>query len=231
MNRLLSLVIPCYNPKKNFISALRSETDFLNKQKFSFEVVVVDDGSDVPVLPEYTEQDELFKNIRLIRYPKNHGKGYALRKGVEAAKGDWIVYTDADFPYNHLSLLKILDSLQRGADVAVGIRPASYYESLPTSRKIISKMLRLCIRKTLDIPTDDTQCGLKGFNQKGKEIFLKTRIHRYLFDLEFIQLAAKAKLSIELCEVQLKPHLEMPAVSAKILFQEAFNFLQIIIRK
>ncbi len=168
------------------------------------------------------------EKVRLISHPNNQGKGAAVRSGVAEAKYPLIIFTDVDFPYTRDSFLKVLTALQNGADVAIGVRPASYYHSLPKSRVVISKTLRFIIRNLLRIPTDDTQCGLKGFNEKGRETFLNTTINRYLFDMEFITLAARKKLSIQLVEVHLKLGIQMAAMPVSVLLQEGRNFLKIL---
>lgn len=224
----LSIVVPCYNPSANWTETIKQEKFFFDSLNLNYHLIIVNDGSTQNVSPEVLSQIENLPNCTFLSYSKNEGKGFALRQGVKAAKGDFVIYTDIDFPYTHESFLLILNSLLNGADVAIGVRPVTYYESVPASRKFISKILRFFIRKLLAIPTDDTQCGLKGFNSKGKEVFLKTTINRYLFDMEFIKLSAKQKLTIKLCEVHLKPNLEMPAMPLKILLQESFNFLRIM---
>jgi glycosyltransferase involved in cell wall biosynthesis len=224
----LSIVVPCYNPALNWLERIKHEKSFFDSLNLNYHLIIVNDGSTQNILPETVSQIKNLPNCTFISYENNKGKGFALRQGVKAAKGDFVIYTDIDFPYTHESFHSILNTLLAGADVVIGVRPAAYYESVPASRKFISKILRFFIRKLLAIPTDDTQCGLKGFNSKGKEVFLQTSINRYLFDMEFIKLSAKQKLTIKLCEVHLKPNLEMPAMPLKILLQESLNFLRIM---
>jgi hypothetical protein len=127
--------------------------------------------------------------------------------------------------------LKIYSELKsENTDVVIGIRGEEYYTHLPQARVRISKLLRWFIKKFLRIPTDDTQCGLKGMNQKGKEVFLQTTINRYLFDLEFIFLSARKKLSIKTIEVELRPEIVLSKMNWKILLQEFRNFLKIFVR-
>ena len=83
------------------------------------------------------------------------------------------------------------------------------------------------IRRFLRIPTDDTQCGLKGFNAKGKEVFLQTSIDRYLFDLEFVFLSARKKLTLKKVVVELRPGIELSYMRWGVLMQEFGNFLKI----
>lgn len=195
----------------------------------SAELIVVNDGSS----KNFTEGEEVLlaaSGIRHVTYTENKGKGYALRQGVETAKGEYIIYTDIDFPYTHQSFLKVYETLKAGNNVVIGIRGEEYYTHLPKSRVYISKFLRSLIRFFLRIPTDDTQCGLKGFNQKGKEVFLKTTINRYLFDLEFVFLSAREKLKMKTVEVELRPEVVLSKMNWKILLQEFGNFLKIFVR-
>ena len=195
------------------------------------QLIIVNDGSVNFTEQAFTSAFKSFGNITCITYNENKGKGYALRQAVKAATGSLIIYTDIDFPYTHESFLKIYAALKsEGADIAVGVRKPEYYAHLPKARVRISKLLRWFIKNFLRIPTDDTQCGLKGFNQKGKEVFLQTTINRYLFDLEFIFLAARKKLAIKTVEVELRPEIVLSKMNWKILVQEFGNFLKIFVK-
>ena len=104
-------------------------------------------------------------------------------------------------PYEEKSLLEVARLLtSENADVVAGVRADTYYEGVPADRRRISRFLRWMLRTFLGVKVTDTQCGLKGFNQKGREIFLQTTINRFLFDLEFIFLASNDK--------QIKPKLK-----------------------
>ena len=82
----------------------------------------------------------------------------------------------------------------------------------------------------LRLPTSDSQCGLKCFDKKGKEVFLSTQIDRFLFDLEFLVLASKkADLSISTVAVELREGVKFSRVGWQILLTEAINFLKILI--
>jgi glycosyltransferase involved in cell wall biosynthesis len=222
----LSVVLPCYNPPNKWADRVTATYRFLSEQLPEVELIVVNDGS----TKNFTDAEEMLlvaSGIKHVTYTENQGKGYALRKGVETAQGKYIIFTDIDFPYTHQSFVKVLEALHAGNDAVIGIRGEEYYTHLPKSRVYISKFLRSLIRFFLRIPTDDTQCGLKGFNQKGKEVFLKTTINRYLFDLEFVFLSAREKLQIKTVEVQLRPDVVLSKMNWKVLLQEFGNFLKI----
>lgn len=204
---------------------VHSSMDSIRSQIPNCELIIVNDGS----LQNFTasEVQNFLPQVTIINYPTNRGKGFALREGVKVARSDYILYTDVDFPYTNNSFMGIYNALAEGNDLAIGIRDETYYLHLPKSRFYLSKFLRSLIRLFLRIPTDDTQCGLKGFNRKGKEVFLQTTIHRYLFDLEFVFLSARKKLKIKTVEVQLRPEVVLSTMNWKILLQEFGNFLKI----
>jgi hypothetical protein len=115
--------------------------------------------------------------------------------------------------------------------VVIGVRNSEYYKNVPFTRKAISLMFRFILKSFFKIPYWDTQCGLKGFNKKGKEIFLSTRTRRFLFDMEFIYYCMKEKNNIRVSAVRadLKPGIKFSSINLKILAVEGYNFLKIIL--
>jgi glycosyltransferase involved in cell wall biosynthesis len=159
----------------------------------------------------------------------NRGKGHALRTGVEVANSEYIIFTDVDFPYTEESMLDLIGQLLSGEyDAVIGTRDDSYYNSLPTSRKRISFLLKNLNARLLGLKIADTQGGLKGFTKKLKPVFLQTEIDRYLFDLEFIYLLSRNK-SYRLLplKVKLRDGVEFSKVRFGILFGEFKNFLKV----
>lgn len=228
----LSIILPCYNPGLGWLNSIQAFFCRIREQLGNIQLIIVNDGSlmnvsQLDLESTFRKQDD----IKFISYSTNQGKGYALREGVKIAEGEMVIYTDIDFPYTHESFLKVYNELISGkADVVIGVRGEEYYTHLPKARVRISKILRLFIKFFLRIPTDDTQCGLKGFNQRGKEVFLQTSINRYLFDLEFIFLSARKKLNIYTVDVELRPEVILSKMNWKILTQESGNFLKIFFR-
>lgn len=227
-NYTLTIVLPCYNPSQGWESNVLEEYRLL-KAALPLEhiqLIIMNDGSTVKVSEESIS---LFatEGVVFIQRDVNYGKGFTLREGVQQALADKIIYTDIDFPYTHNSFLAIYNALKQ-ADVAIGVRSEAYYANMPKARVYISKTLRFFIRKFLSIPTDDTQCGLKGFNIKGKYVFLQTKINRYLFDLEFVFLSARTQLSIAQVPVELKSGIVLSKMRGFILLGEGMNFLRIL---
>ena len=166
-----------------------------------------------------------------IDSPINQGKGGALRDAVRQTTGKWVIYTDADYPYlinNAVEMFRLLST--DAADVVVGVRDEQYYDQLPLGRKIFSLSLKLMNYVFFpQLKVKDTQSGLKGFNQKGKEIFLKTRIPAFLFDMEFLVLASKrSDIRIEWIYVQAREGIVFSTMRAKTILTELANFASIL---
>jgi len=231
--KILHIIVPCYNPDGGWDKTIVEKFSELRSSLPGTELklTLVNDGSikgfenrNIKYL-----QSEI-ESFHLVSYPENKGKGYALRQGIEAADGDYFIYTDIDFPYTIESMAAIYDDLQNGADVVVGIREREYYEKVPPRRVIISKMVKKLIRYLLKTQITDTQCGLKGFNNKGKEIFLKTSINRFLFDMEFVKLASGDKNTVVKPQrVFSRPGIVFSHMNYKVLLGESFNFLKLFI--
>src|SRR5699024_330801 len=134
----------------------------------TIQLIIVNDGSFKNTEPEKNEFIRYsIQNFEWISYSEQRGKGYALRQGVSMATSELMIYTDIDFPYLESSFLSLYGILQQGHDVVPGHRGKEYYSKTPFLRKIISKFLRWTLKTFLRLPTDDSQCGIKGFNKKG----------------------------------------------------------------
>jgi glycosyltransferase involved in cell wall biosynthesis len=231
----LDIVLPCFNPidgwEKNLVSNINRLKELLPAVEFF--IYLVNDGSARGLNPEKISfLQTKIPNFNFLQYSQNQGKGNALRHGVSATTHELVIYTDIDFPYTEDSFTAIYQTLASGkTDVAVGVRSERYYEKVPASRVKISKALRFFAQKLLHLPVNDTQAGLKGFNRAGREIFLKSSIKRYLFDLEFIFMAANAGLKVVPVEVTLKPGIVFSKMNAKILLAESYNFLKFVLTK
>lgn len=231
----ISIILPCYNPLSNWTDTiLDSIEEIKNRLPYlEIELIVVNDGSTKNISELQVQKlKENIPEFQYITYPSNKGKGYALRQGIKVANKELCIYTDIDFPYMADSFVGMFEQLQTSSlDLVVGVRDAKYYEHVPLVRKWISKLLRFFIRLFLRMEISDTQCGIKGFSKKGREIFLKTEINRYLFDMEFVFLASHAPgIRVTPFEVTLKPGIVFSKVNLKILLTEGLSFIKLIFK-
>lgn len=234
----LDLVHPCYNPHAGWAEdLLHYFQEFRNQlpKDLLVTVYLVNDGSSHGIQDsDLTLLKDGIASFLYVDLSKNVGKGAALREAVKQTTGDLIIYTDADYPYQLANALEMYRRLATGnVDVVVGVRDEQYYDSLPLRRKIFSLSLKLM--NYLFFPrlkVKDTQSGLKGFNQRGKALFLKTQISAFLFDMEFLVLVSRAKdIRFEWIYVQLREGIQFSSMKFKTILTELFNFTSILIRR
>jgi len=238
VHKSLDLVHPCYNPHPNWAQDLVHYYEQLVKilpKDLPIAVYVVNDGSSKGI----NEQDIQYltaeiPHFHFIDLPKNVGKGGALREAIRQTTSEIIIYTDADYPYkleNAREMYRKLD--EENVDIVVGVRDEHYYDSLPLARKIFS--LSLKVMNYLFFPrlkVKDTQSGLKGFNQKGKRIFLQTQISAFLFDMEFLVMASNQKdICLDWIYVQVRDGIQFSRMKFKTILTELFNFVSILVRR
>ena len=236
----LDIILPCYNPRPGWeghvVDSLRELRSRLGNAVGSMRLYVVDDGSSRKdqIAPEHVEALRTRLDgveLHWMAYEANRGKGYALRTGVQEARGDLQIYTDFDFPFQVRHLAEIFRELAAGnADIVPGVRLA-YRTHLDTwNRKFLSSGMRFLNRFILRLSCPDAQAGIKGFNARGRRIFLMTRIDRFLFDTEFLMLAARGDVVVKPIEVELRPEVHFSSMGLKVMAVEAVNFLRILCR-
>lgn len=224
----IDLVLPVLNPSSDWVEETIGYCDALESSlNGPFHLIIVNDGSS-----DHSLFDQLVSKraeTQVVHLSRNKGKGAALRAGIGKAKGEVILFTDADFPYSIQSMSSVIDAVVKGSDVVLGYREQDYYASVPWFRKGLSELLRFVLKSVLRFPITDTQCGLKGMNQRGKEIFLQTSIDRFMVDMDFIKRAVKATdVSIQAVVVKLRPDVQFSKMGPSVLIREGFNFIRVI---
>jgi glycosyltransferase involved in cell wall biosynthesis len=232
MSEPIDIVLPCFNANKSWHHELLRFHEFI-RDHFTIRYILVNDGS---VHGNLQDQVKFLheRNVPLtsLGYEVNKGKGFALRHGVKHATAKYTLYTDIDFPFTNDSMKAVLTALCSDRyDIVAGYRDEKYYQNtISPFRKGLSKTFRFFIRHLLRMPITDTQCGIKGFNVKGKKKFLATTINRYLFDFEFIYTSVRDPfLKVAPVEVVLKDDVVLSRMKATILLQETGNLLKVLL--
>jgi glycosyltransferase involved in cell wall biosynthesis len=228
----IDIVLPYYNPAQGWAGEVISRMEMLCASLPGYRVraILVNDGSDYQSThASVSALEAQLTDALFLTYPHNMGKGFAIRTGVQRCVAPVIVYTDIDFPYTIASMLRVITPVLSGeADVAIAVRNETYYAQLPAFRRWMSKCLRWVNRKVLGLKTSDTQGGLKAFSSEMRELFLQTRINRYLFDLEFVHLISKdPDIRLRTVEADLREGITMSPARMRILLGEGWNFLKV----
>ena len=231
MKDFICIIVPCYNPPKNWDAIVRQSFKKIVNElpDGNLQLVLVNDGSTNTYESEIESlQTEFGDKFQYIEYKNNKGKGHAIRKGVSSIKADYYIYTDIDFPYETQDISGIINHMNSGIDVVVGVRSEEYYESLPFFRVCISRATKFLLKHVLLLKIPDTQCGLKGFKSNIKGVFLDTKINRFLFDMEFILIAGKdSNITMYPYPVTLRKGVVFSTLNLRILVREAINFMKL----
>jgi len=202
----VSIVLPCYRGAHLAQRHVPTLTDHLDALDVTYEILIVDDGS-----PDATATASLDfgPQVRVIRYARNRGKGFAVRTGMRAARGRFRFYTDIDIPYE-------LDALDRAlwylAVMEYGmvagdrtLETSRYFDDITALREHGSRVYAGIVGRFVTGGWYDTQCGFKGFRAAvADDLFRVARIDRFAFDVELFYIALKRNYDIRRMPVHLR---------------------------
>lgn len=228
----LTLILPVYNPEHGWENGIINSLNMFRKEfsDIKYRVVIVNDGS-TSNIEHFVENNLLpvYKHLIYYSYSENQGKGFAIRYGLRHSLSDYYIYTDFDFPYGCSALKGIYCKLAEGhANLVLGTRDNDYYKSTPFKRKLISRGTMILNGFATRFRVKDTQAGLKGFDNKAREILLTTKTNSYVFDFEFILKCLRNDLKVKTISVKPNPDILFSNFKAKILLSEFMNYLRII---
>jgi len=197
----LSIIIPALNEERRLPGAIVDIYRFLQFHGAEFEVIVVDDGSMDGTTPIVERLQPKYRELRLIRFLRNQGKGAAVKAGMLEAKGNFMLFTDADQATTIDQLPGLLyPMVETGFDIAIGSRGARDARILIGQtwyRKIAARVFGYLTKFLLVRGFRDCQCGFKCFRRAARdEIFPRMTCPTALFDMEILLLAARQGLRV-----------------------------------
>ncbi len=194
----LSIVVPAYNEAGRIVSTLEQVRDCLETQPYTWEVVLVDDGSTddtAALVREFAEHNPGFRLIEAA----HGGKGWAVRHGIMAVGGQYRFLCDADLSMPIEQINRFLPPNLTGFDVAIGSREAEGARRFqePQRRHLMGRFFNILVR-CLAVPgVEDTQCGFKCFTaEASQELFSLQRLDGFAFDVEVLFLARKRRMKV-----------------------------------
>ena len=196
----LSIVVPAYKEEKRIPIILEAIKKYIKTKEFNIETLVVVDGSPDKTAEVARSFTDTLPGLRVLERTENRGKGGTVEEGIMAAKGKYIIFTDADNSTPIEQVDKLLPFMTK-YEVVIGSR---YIKGgklvVPQSivRRVGSRVLNVIIQTLAVRGIKDTQCGFKMFQHiAAKEIFKRTTITNFSFDIEVLAIAKKLKYKIK----------------------------------
>jgi dolichyl-phosphate beta-glucosyltransferase len=225
----VSIVIPSYNEELRLPATLDRIAAYIEREKRSTEVIVVDDGCTDRTVEVAESFQGKITQLRVVANGTNHGKGFSVRHGSLEARGEIVLFTDADLSSPIEEAGKLFAALT-DHDVAIGSRAVDrrlieVRESV--FREFAGIVFNKIVRLVLRLPFVDTQCGFKAFRRdRCRVIFEQQTIERFGFDPELLYLARHHGLSI--VEVPVR-WAHSPATKVSMLRDSVQMFLDVVI--
>lgn len=194
----LSVVVPTFDEEERILPTLGAIASHVSDLGLPWELIVTDDGSTDRTVA--LVRDLGWANLRVLETPRNTGKGAAVRRGMLAAEGRYVLFADADqsTPIEQLDAL-LAAVARQGCDIAVGSRAGggATEQGKSRARRWLSGVLRVLVQVVLRVGVRDTQCGFKLFRRSAaRRLFAHQRLDGFAFDLEILHLAQRASLRV-----------------------------------
>jgi glycosyltransferase involved in cell wall biosynthesis len=191
----LSIIIPAYNEAERIPKTILAMDKALSKAQYSYEIVVVNDGSTDATATVIKNLSKVVDNLKLIDFRENSGKGNAVRQGMLLSSGNIRLLADADNSTSIDQFENMMPYFKEGYDVVIGSRAvagAKLDPPEPWLRRVAGGALNLLVQLLLLPGIHDSQCGFKAFTEHAaKDVFTPAVISGWGFDVEVLVLAKK----------------------------------------
>lgn len=197
----VSVVIPAYNEKNRLRNCVDTvENYFLKDYSSDFEIIIIDDGSNDETSEITNNLKSKYNNVFSLRNEKNLGKGYSIKRGMLAAKGDIVIFTDTDMAVPIEEFRKFSKAIESGFDIAIAsrrLKDSQIKVYQPLFRRVLSWFFHIIRRLLYLWDIKDTQCGFKCFRKEViKPVFEKQTVNGFVFDVEILVIARLMNLKI-----------------------------------
>jgi glycosyltransferase involved in cell wall biosynthesis len=197
----LSVIIPAHNEERNISTALEKISDFLDKKKYEYEIIVSEDGSVDKTLGLARKFADKNRRVKVLHSAKRLGKGGGIIRGFKEANGDIVAFIDADLSANPTELEKVVNAIKQGNDIAIASRhmkQSKIIKNRPFLRRIAAKGINIISNSMFDISIHDTQCGLKALSRDAlKKILPQMTRKGFEFDVELLLRAKNFGMKIK----------------------------------
>lgn len=244
-NPIVTFILPVYQAESFIYQNLERFSRYCKTSRYTSEIIAVNDGSTdntEAVIRKFMKQYAEDALVRYIKLERNSGKGLAVKKGVEAARGDYIVFTDCDLQYTFDNISDLVSALTLDSKkivIANRMRKDSVYrirsENLTyiyirhTAGRIYNRLINLITRLNIE----DTQAGLKGFDREtARFLFGKISIHGFTFDVEILTCAKENQIEISSIPIEFNYNEEMSTINfIKQVIIMSFDLIKIYFKR
>lgn len=241
---LISYILPVYQAESFIYENLRRFSEYCSESGLASEIIAVNDGSTDRTnekIEAYVRENRDSTFIKYINLQKNKGKGLAIKKGIEAAEGEYIVFTDCDLQYSFENIKSLVSALIKdGRKVVLANRmhKDSIYKIRSENltyiyvRHTAGRIYNLLINTLTGLHLEDTQAGLKGFDiTTAKLLFNKMTVSGFAFDVEILVCASENNIKIVSVPIVFNLDEEMTTVNfIKQIVVMTFDLLRIFIK-
>lgn len=227
---MISLILPAYNPGAVLERSWCQLAAFTASQSQAWEVLVVLDGCTDDSAERLADLQTRCPNpsARVLTYQPNRGKGHAVRLGLQSARGQIRVFTDIDLAYGFEDILRVVEAVRRGAEVAIASR--EHPQSLVTysvgvqgyvwRRHVQSRMFGLLARLLLPVTQRDTQAGLKAMTARVAEHLLpEMSCDGFGFDCELLTACVRSGIGVEEVPVHVRYESTASTTSRRVMLR------------
>ncbi len=191
----LSVVIPAYNEAERLPATLDAIRAFADRSRDAIEVIVVDDGSHDETSSVARAKGIDWPALHALRFEQNRGKGDAVRRGIEQARGEIVLFFDADSSTPIDEIEKLRPHFDAGADIVIGSRAlpdSDIRVRQPWYRENMGRVFNVFVQAFVMRGVIDTQCGFKAFRREAaRRVFALQRLAGFAFDVELLFIARK----------------------------------------
>jgi len=188
---MLSLIVPLYNEERGVFSLYTGLKAAMEKTR-EYEIILVDNGSKDGTGKEIDAIAKTDPHVKKIAVPINNGYGYGIRKGLEAANGEFLGWIDGDLQYDPETIVVLLEKLKNGFDVGMAERVG---REDGMKRTVLSKGYSLIARWLFSIPIKDINCKPKLMTRKAYQS-MRLSSNDWFIDTEVLAQTAKNRLKI-----------------------------------
>jgi len=211
----ISCIIPMFNEEEN-VKHILKKTDNVMEKYDNYEIICVNDGSSDKTLKKLEKYKEKYGSLVIVTYEENRGMGYAIKKGIEAARGDVVITLDADMTFDPSDIPKLLEKIDK-YDMVIGSPyiKGGELEGVPGYRKLISKLGNLVLSHSMPYNVKSTTTVFRAYKM---ELLDSIEIESDRMEINPEILAKAGALGYRVIEVPVK-------LSTRVYGESKFNFI------